>query len=73
MRGVMASDADADADRPLFVFALDPAGHGPADFGGSRSFGYETTGGRRTRLRLDTVDDPAPTITPEPPFGRFDG
>jgi deoxyribodipyrimidine photo-lyase len=49
--------AAADADRLLPVYVVDPTDYGPADFGGSRSFTYEKTGGRRTRFRLDALDD----------------
>ncbi|MFB6255228.1 MAG: FAD-binding domain-containing protein [Haloplanus sp.] len=49
--------AAADADRLLPVYVVDPADYGPADFGGPRPFTYEKTGGRRTRFRLDALDD----------------
>jgi deoxyribodipyrimidine photo-lyase len=49
--------AAADADRLLPVSVFDPAHYGTADFGGTKSFRYEKTGGRRTRFRIESVAD----------------
>jgi deoxyribodipyrimidine photo-lyase len=49
--------AAADADRLLPVYVFDPTRYGTADFGGTKSFAYEKTGGRRTRFRIEAVAD----------------
>jgi deoxyribodipyrimidine photo-lyase len=49
--------AAADADRLLLVSVFDPDHYGTAEYGGPNSFTYEKTGGRRTRFRIDSVDD----------------
>jgi deoxyribodipyrimidine photo-lyase len=49
--------AAADADRLLPVFVFDPHHYGTAEYGGTNSFTYEKTGGRRTRFRIESVAD----------------
>ena len=49
--------AAADADRLLPVYVFDPTHYGTADFGGTKSFTYEKTGGRRTQFRIESVAD----------------
>ncbi|AZH26485.1 DASH family cryptochrome [Haloplanus aerogenes] len=49
--------AAADADRLLPVYVFDEDHYGTADFGGTDSFTYEKTGGRRTQFRIDAIAD----------------
>jgi deoxyribodipyrimidine photo-lyase len=49
--------AAAAADRLLPVSVVDPRQYGVAEFGGSDSFTFEKTGGRRTAFRLDALAD----------------
>ncbi|MFB6296710.1 MAG: DASH family cryptochrome [Halobacteriales archaeon] len=47
----------AGADELLPVYIFDPHWFGRAEFGGSRSFRYEKTGGHRTRFLRESVAD----------------
>ena len=49
--------AAAEDDRLLTVYVFDRSHYGTADFGGTDSFVYEKTGGRRTAFRIDAVAD----------------
>jgi deoxyribodipyrimidine photo-lyase len=49
--------AAAEGDRLLPVYVFDPGHYGTADFGGTDSFTYEKTGGRRTAFRIASVAD----------------
>ncbi|WP_338738203.1 DASH family cryptochrome [Haloplanus salilacus] len=49
--------AAADANRLLPVYVFDPRRYGTAAFGGSASFEYPKTGGRRTAFRTEAVAD----------------
>ncbi|WP_251328416.1 DASH family cryptochrome [Haloplanus pelagicus] len=49
--------AAAGADRLLPVVAVDPRRYGTAAYGGSDSFDFEKTGGRRTAFRCEALAD----------------